>query len=574
LIFASALTTNAQTPPASLQILDYGYDFVKLSAQTNASGDNILIAITDVPLKNVWGDIIEGGTFGTPTGTYQVDDEIVGGGTVVYIGGSSDDIVINGLDHSVLYHLKAWSLNGSGNYSTGDLTANFHTWGKVPYHSNYLLVELTEIPLDWKLDQGNIYMQETTWKTGCLQTDPLNGTVVTPAVVSLTTQWILLAAGKNRLFFNYYMSSPWSFGGFYDALTSEDWVEGSFIQIQLSTDGDNFVAVYTINKDNAYDFKYPRIQDNLAVFSTPEFNQFNGERVKVRFFMSLRMTAQFYMEDVYIEQTEIPECDGVFNIEANPMIGGIADISWRSFDEDADLWEIRYREVGTPDWTEPEETTTETYTLKDLPFETKIEVQVRVVCSSVLSSDWTSFIFTSGKEFEPCMYPVNLNVTEITESSAQLSWEEGNEENLSWDLHYRESLSTWNDVEDLDVKEYLLKELLPETVYLWSVRAHCSSDRTSPWATQINFKTDPAGINSVKADAMTVFSSGKMLNILNHKKIFIEKVQLFSITGTLLGDYKVYSADNILIPTVLSEMIIFVKIIAQNEVETYKVLVR
>jgi hypothetical protein len=361
----------------------------------------------------------------------------------------------------------------------------------------------------------------------------------------------------------------------YDALTSADWVEGSYIQIQVSTDGVNFTTVYTINKDNAYDFEYPRDQANLAVLLTPDFNQYNGERVKVRVKLSLRMTAQFYMEDMHIEQAEVPECDGVYNITAEPMVAGVAKLSWDTYQPGANLWEIRWRVAGTSDWSVPVSTSTNPYLLSGLPFDTKIEVQIRVKCTDLLSSDWTSFIFTTGAQFEPCAYPVNLNVTNVSDTKARLSWKEGNTENLSWDIHYRVAITTtWMDVENIVEKSYLLTGLLPETVYLWSVRARCSNDRTSEWATQSNFETTPIGTNEFKKEAMIVYSSGNMISIINSNHRYIDKVQLFDVTGKLLGDHSVNSTDNVLIPTTINDMMLLVRIVGQNGVETHKVIMK
>jgi hypothetical protein len=582
LFVATAMNLYAQVAPADLQIVDYEYHSVILSATANANNDEIFIAITDVPKKNTYDQIIEGGTFGTPQGNYNIGDEITGGGKVVYKGGTSTNILIEGLDDNVTYHFQAWSRNGAGTYSSGYLEKSFLSWGKVPYVSNYEVLPLGEVPLSWSIQGGDIYMQKTAWGTSWLQQATLNGSPGNPAIMTLTTQWILLDAKRNELSFSYYMAVP-TFGSFYAPLTNDPdgdgvpWEEGSSFEIQVSNDDVNFVTVHTVNKDNAHDFVYPRNQANMATLLTPEFDTFKGQKVKVRFKWHFVQTVQTHMENLHVDKVEIGECDGIYDLTAEPRIGGEAEVSWSSFDEDADLWEIRYRDVdGAGDWTEPVETADNPYLLTGLPFETKIEVQVRVVCSPELQSDWGSFIFISAAEFPPCEYPISLNATGITSTSAQLSWEESGEGNLNWDLRYREATTTsWNTENALETKTYSLEELTPNTAYLWSVRAHCTGDQTSNWATQNSFTTEPSGIKGLNKEQMTVFASGKMLNIINPENRYIEKVQLFDITGKLLSDYIVKSTDNVLIPTTLtSEMILFVKIIGQNEVENHKVLLK
>ena len=575
LLIATAMNVYAQNPPASLQILDYDYHNATLSVTANASGDNILIAITDAPKYNAWDQIIPGGTFGTPSGTYQVGDEITGGGTIVYVGAASNTINITDLTDNVIYHFQAWSMSG-GNYSANYAVADFLTWGKVPYTSHFALTELAYSPFGWTVEGGDIYVQPNSWGNFWLQQATIDGSPSNPAIMSLTTQWILLGA-RNELSFRYYMAVP-TFGSFWYPLTRELWEDGSSFEIQLSDDDINYVTIYTINKDNAHDFVEPKIEANLDTLITPPFANFAGQLVKVRIKWHFVQKVQTFLEDIHIVLADIGECDGVYDLTVNgsSLLGGKAEISWSSYDEDADLWEVRYRNVDAGgEWSTPIETSTNPYLLTGLPFETRVEVQVRVKCSAESFSDWTSLIFTSGPEFPPCEYPVSLNVTEITSTTAKLSWQEGNDQNLSWDIRYRDASTTsWNDVEALNVKTYLLEDLTPNTAYLWSVRANCTGDRVSNWATQSNFTTLPLGISGVQKETMIVYASGKMLNIINSENRFIEKVQFFSIDGKLLGDYVVNATDNVLIPTTLNETILFVKIIGKEEFTTHKVLMK
>ena len=176
----------------------------------------------------------------------------------------------------------------------------------------------------------------------------------------------------------------------------------------------------------------------------------------------------------------------------------------------------------------------------------------------------------------PCETPVGLTVAEITQTSAKLSWTEGNEENLWWDIRFKEtSAPSWNDIENLEEKFYILENLTENTAYLWTVRAHCSEDSISNWADENSFTTELNSIKNTNKELITVYSSGKMIHIINSGNNYIEKVQLFDITGKLLYDYVVKSVENVLIPTNFSSnMMVFVKIIEKNEVETFKVLIK
>jgi hypothetical protein len=262
------------------------------------------------------------------------------------------------------------------------------------------------------------------------------------------------------------------------------------------------------------------------------------------------------------------------NIVVDPVTYNSAVVSWEG---EADDYEVSYRIVDE-EWISENVIGAHTFTLKNLTPKTDYQVRVRCICSEGQTSVWSEIIpFTTpdAPPPPPCESPVFLEVAEITTTSAILSWKEGNDQNLAWDLRYREaSSSSWNNVESLEERTYLLKELTPNTAYLWTVRANCSEDRTSEWAAVEAFTTDPVGIDDVRKEQMTVYASGKMINIINHAKKFIEKIQLFSIDGKLLGDYSVNSNDNVIIPTDISEMIVFVKIFGKNNFETHKVLVK
>ena len=261
------------------------------------------------------------------------------------------------------------------------------------------------------------------------------------------------------------------------------------------------------------------------------------------------------------------------NVVVESVTYNSAVVSWEG--EAAD-YEVSYCIVGE-EWISETVMGAHTYTLENLTPLTDYQIRVRSICSGDNVSVWSEIIeFTTlDNPLLPCECPVDLKVTEITTTSAKLSWKEGNDQNLTWDLRYREaSVSSWNDIEALEVTTYLLEELTPNTAYLWTVRAGCSDERTSEWAEENNFTTDHVGIDNVRKEQMTVYSSGKMLNVINTENRYIENIQLFDINGRLLCNYIVKTTDNVLIPTTINEMIVIVKIIGKNGEENHKILMR
>jgi hypothetical protein len=285
---------------------------------------------------------------------------------------------------------------------------------------------------------------------------------------------------------------------------------------------------------------------------------------------------KIYMQKINIDGTlggDSDVCLPPTNVNVESVTATSAVVSWSG---EADDYEVEYRVVDG-NWVSVEVFGAHSLTLENLTPNTDYQIHVRSICADEQVSVWSEIatFTTPDTPSPPCETPVNLNVTEITPSSATLSWKEGSDQNLNWDVRYREaSSSSWNDVEALEEKTYLLEGLIPWTIYVWTVRAHCSEGRTSEWAPQNEFTTDDVGINNVTKKPITVYASGKMLNIINPENRYIEKIQLFSINGKLLGDYTVKSADNVLIPTTINEMMVIVKIIGEGKEENHKILMR
>ena len=81
-----------------------------------------------------------------------------------------------------------------------------------------------------------------------------------------------------------------------------------------------------------------------------------------------------------------------------------------------------------------------------------------------------------------CARPLNLEVNDITESSALLGWSTtGNE--TSWTVEL-------NGVDTTVANQpCLVRGLTPQTTYTFKVKANCGGDDESQWATPIEFKT-------------------------------------------------------------------------------------
>lgn len=92
--------------------------------------------------------------------------------------------------------------------------------------------------------------------------------------------------------------------------------------------------------------------------------------------------------------------------------------------------------------------------------------------------------------------PTGLNVSNLTENSAQLNWT-GSASCETYTLQYQISGSTdWNTVGDIDDNIYLLTGLNENTAYNFQVQCHCS-DSDSNFSTAFSFTTESSCISQI-----------------------------------------------------------------------------
>ena len=118
--------------PEDVTALPNGIASIDLSWALNANSDDVMIAYNTI------------NTFGEPTGSYLVDDEITGGGTVIY-NGSGTSFSHTSLNTGAMYYYKAFSISSGkeNSYSdgvevssmtalNGSMTEGFEDGGAMP----------------------------------------------------------------------------------------------------------------------------------------------------------------------------------------------------------------------------------------------------------------------------------------------------------------------------------------------------------------------------------------------------------------------------------------------------------
>jgi hypothetical protein len=158
--------------PTSFTATTSSVSQIDLSWAQNGNNDDVMVA---------WNS---SDTFGTPIdGTsYSANDPITGGGTVLY-NGSSTSYNHTSLNSNTQYFYKAWSVDGSVNYSSG-VTANATTYKDEP--SNHVTGFTAtadgwnKIDLSWTENDGSVVPDGYLIKASTSDnvSDPVDGTPV------------------------------------------------------------------------------------------------------------------------------------------------------------------------------------------------------------------------------------------------------------------------------------------------------------------------------------------------------------------------------------------------------------
>lgn len=377
--------------PEQLAIAESGLDRISLNAKANAASDQVLIAVTTEPGLTEYGGIAEDGLFGQPSGLLNTGDVIEGGGKVIYKGEAKDGIVVDGLLDNTVYHFKAWSFNGDDNYSTIGATANDITWGRVPYITDFTKMPFYESPVGWEregetfrlapdLNDNRVPVLECNIQSA----DPTNG-----RENAMTTPWILLGEGINRIVFDYNMSE-WSRMG---TTPYNNWNEEDLFEIQVSKDGTNFETVYQVTKDKNAP-KFATATSFVKLYAT--FDQFAGEKVKIRVYWKCHKGIKLIFKNFKVEEKSACDYPIHLSVDESSLVGDKAKISWMSQGEET-VWDIRYRVSDTEEWSTPKEVRENPYLLSGLPTQTLIEFQVRAKCSLTSHSEWSEILtFETG----------------------------------------------------------------------------------------------------------------------------------------------------------------------------------
>ena len=162
----------------------------------------------------------------------------------------------------------------------------------------------------------------------------------------------------------------------------------------------------------------------------------------------------------------VPSSVSVSNITATSV-----DVNWTAGADDS-AWEVVVvPSNATPESGIPEQTTDHPYTVIDLQDNTQYKVYVRTDCGGGDHSYWSNYATFTTQPF--CTSPVNVNISQITGTSALVTWEPAVFGAISYTVEYSEdSLDNWT-MEVVDGTQFMISNLEHNTTYNVMVYSNC-----------------------------------------------------------------------------------------------------
>ncbi|WP_020602388.1 fibronectin type III domain-containing protein [Spirosoma spitsbergense] len=168
-----------------------------------------------------------------------------------------------------------------------------------------------------------------------------------------------------------------------------------------------------------------------------------------------------------------------YSLYVGSILSSSVDLNWSLSFDAGTTFDLRYRPVGAPEWTNLTSlTATTSYGgsahLAGLPNNTPFEWQLRLVCSPTESST-----YTSGPNFSTRCQSPSPQTVDTRVASAVVYWTP-TESGATYDVRYRQSGATdWITITNLSSTSAVLSGLTGNTSYEWQVQSHCSDNSYS-----------------------------------------------------------------------------------------------
>lgn len=180
-------------------------------------------------------------------------------------------------------------------------------------------------------------------------------------------------------------------------------------------------------------------------------------------------------------------CPAPYNPAVETISINSADLDWQSVS--GELFDLRFRQAGAPEWTEVNDLALPTYVLSDIEPCVPYEFQVRAQCTTDTSDYSVPFTWTSDG---CCLAPAGLSAGVIGSDAVTLYWAPVLAAG-SYDVQFSPAGATSSTVvATLTSASLDLAPLQPCTQYTVQVRSVCDGVPTA-WSTAMNVRTRGCG---------------------------------------------------------------------------------
>ena len=194
--------------------------------------------------------------------------------------------------------------------------------------------------------------------------------------------------------------------------------------------------------------------------------------------------------------TPPPSCNAPTNLTATATAHNAADVNWAAGGSET-AWFLQYKLASASDWGSSITVNTTNYHISGLTAQTAYLVRVQAICNSNEVSDWTTAVSftTPAAPANPCNAPTNLQISNITQNSATMTWTAGGSE-TSWKVGYKLSTaSQWQEA-TVQTTSYEIEGLTANSTYDVRVKAVCAADNQSDFVST-SFTTTGVGIDNI-----------------------------------------------------------------------------
>jgi hypothetical protein len=377
----SIVLTTCPAAPLSVKATAKSPNSIEVVIEGNDNNDDVYLLSSDEKVYNVYNTLMEEGKFGTPSGDYQVGDELEDGGKVVYVG-KAGTVTVSDLDPNTVYHFAAYSRGANGVYSSVYTFDGDVTYGELPYDidvnediSGYCIhgVEL-QSPFIITRDTNRDWVIVGNTTTA----------VADGAEGYFTTQWIKSSTdGTVRVRFKCLQNTVGLRGATGSPYNQALWDERDSFVVEVTTDGENYTPIRTWNYEDAPEYASTTEYSALAAKFQPGMDtQF---RVRLRF--TTYKAIKTYIKDIVVE--EKPECDTPSGLKAS-VDGGDVTMSWTP-ESNETQWALAWRESSSEEWSEKILDTT-TATITGLKGITAYDFRVAAQCSDSNRGAWSDVV--------------------------------------------------------------------------------------------------------------------------------------------------------------------------------------